>query len=57
MTKTVDLTPTWTDVLPAMLAVITNPHASQESRTVMYEELGRMAAIADRWREQRVASR
>jgi hypothetical protein len=48
-TKTVDLTPMWSDVLPAILAVITNPKASQESRKVMYEELGRMADIADRY--------
>ena len=44
---TVDLTPTWQDVLPAMLAVIQNPKAPQESRTVMFEELGRMAQAAD----------
>lgn len=47
--KTVDLTPTWSDVLPAMLAVISNPDASQESRRVMYEEMGRMATYADNW--------
>lgn len=46
-TRYIDLTPTWQDVLPAMLAVIQNPDASQESRTVMFEELGRMAKVAD----------
>jgi len=47
--KTIDLTPTWSDILPAMLAVIQNPDAPQESRTVMFEELGRMAKLADRY--------
>ena len=47
--KTVDLTPTWSGVLPAMLAVISNPDASQESRRVMYEEMERMATYADNW--------
>jgi hypothetical protein len=46
---TVDLTPTWSDVLPAILAVIQNPDAPQESRTMMFEELGRMAKVADRY--------
>jgi hypothetical protein len=45
---TVDLTPTWQDVLPAMLAVIQNPKAPQKSRTAMYVELGRMAQAPDR---------
>lgn len=48
-TQTVDLTPTWSDVLPAILAVITNPKADHEARTLMYKELGRMADIADRY--------
>ena len=46
-TQTVDLTPTWSDVLPAILAVITNPKASPESRKIMYSELSRMAGLAD----------
>lgn len=47
--KTIDLTPTWSDILPVMLAVIQNPDAPQESRTVMFAELGRMAKVADRY--------
>ena len=46
-TQTVDLTPTWSDVLPAILAVITNPKSSPESRKIMYSELSRMAGLAD----------
>jgi hypothetical protein len=46
-TTTIDLTPTWSDLLPAMLAVIGNPEAPQESRSVMYEELAKMARAAD----------
>lgn len=55
-TEYVDLTPTWTDILPALLAVVANPEASPESRTVVHEELWRMADLADRWREQRVVN-
>ena len=46
-TQTVDLTATWSDVLPAILAVITNPKSSPESRKIMYSELSRMAGLAD----------
>ena len=46
-TQTVDLTPTWSEVLPAILAVITNPKSSPESRKIMYSELSRMAGLAD----------
>ena len=48
-TNTVDLTPTWSGVLPAMLAVISNPKASQESRRMMVDEMERMATYADNW--------
>ena len=44
---TIDITPTWSDLLPAMLAVVSNPKASKEARTTMYDELAKMARAAD----------
>jgi hypothetical protein len=49
--RTVDITPTWEAVLPAMLAVITNEHASMASRRLVAEELLRMARLADLHKE------
>lgn len=48
-TKTIDLTPTWSEVLPAILAVISNDGTPFESRKVLFEELERMASYADKW--------
>jgi len=48
-TKTIDLTPTWSEVLPAILAVVGNEGTPFESRKVLYEELERMASYADKW--------
>lgn len=45
--QTIDITPTWSGLLPAMLQVIANPDASFESRAAITEELERMAKIAD----------
>ncbi len=43
--KTVDITPTWEAILPALLAVIEN--GNFEGRKVAIEELTRMAQLAD----------
>jgi len=43
--KTVDITPTWEAILPALLAVIEN--GNFEGRKVALEELTRMAQLAD----------
>lgn len=45
--RTIDITPSWEAILPAMLAVITNPHASPDSKRLIEEELHRMAQLAD----------
>lgn len=45
--QTFDLTPTWSDVLPVIIAVLQNEEAPLESRRLMLEELGRMAKAAD----------
>ena len=43
--KTIDITPTWEGILPALLAVIEN--GNFEGRKVAIEELTRMAQLAD----------
>ncbi len=45
--NTIDCTPTWSSLLPSMLAVIENPKSNLNSRVVIKEELERMAKIAD----------
>lgn len=44
-TKTVDLTPTWRDLLPALLALV----EMDGTRQVALDELSRMAMAADQW--------
>ena len=43
--KTIDLTPTWRGVLPALLALVENPITRQDG----IDELTRMAGAADRY--------
>lgn len=43
--NTIDVTPTWSDMLPVFLAVLKNG----DSNGVAKEELTRMAAIADKY--------
>ena len=47
-TRTLDLTPSWTGILPGLLAVITNGDTVQ-ARKFAEAELRRMAALADRY--------
>ena len=44
---TIDLTPTWAAILPALLAVIKD--GTPEGQRMAAEELHRMAEAADRW--------
>jgi hypothetical protein len=53
MTRTINMTPTWADLLPAMLAVIEN--GTPEGQTVIRAELARMAKAAD-WAREKAAS-
>lgn len=41
--QTVDLTPTWREILPALIILLENPN----SRQVALDELSRMARLAD----------
>ncbi len=43
--KTIDLTPTWREILPALLALMENP----ETRRDAADELTRMANLADKY--------
>jgi len=42
--KYVDLTPTWSEILPALLALLTMPQTREDALM----ELSRMAKLADR---------
>ena len=46
-TTTIDLTPTWREVLPALLALVENPITRQDG----LDELVRMANAADKYNE------
>jgi hypothetical protein len=46
-TTTIDLTPTWRGVLPALLALVENPITRQDG----LDELVRMANAADKYNE------
>jgi hypothetical protein len=45
--QTVDLTPTWRGILPALLALVENPITRQDG----LDELARMANAADKYNE------
>jgi hypothetical protein len=42
-TKTIDITPTWREILPALLALLEMP----QTRQTALDELTRMARLAD----------
>ena len=46
--NTIDITPTWRASVEIMLAVLSNPKASKESKQVCHEELLKLADIVDR---------
>jgi hypothetical protein len=45
--KTIDLTPSWSALVPAMLAVLENPKAEKESKEFIRGEFRRMAEFCD----------
>lgn len=45
-TKTVDIAPTWTEILPALLTLLQSENA--EARFVAQKELERMARLTDK---------
>jgi len=46
-TTTIDLTPTWRGILPALLALVENPITRQDG----LDELARMADAADKYND------
>jgi hypothetical protein len=46
-TETIDLTPTWASLMPALIAVLRNPDASAEAIKTVSEELTRLAQRVD----------
>ena len=49
--KTIEITPTWLGLAPAMIDIIKNPHASFQSTKIAKEELLKMARVADKYIE------
>lgn len=46
-TKTIDITPTWSEILPALILLLESPNA--EARNTAKDELWRMAKLADKY--------
>tara|TARA_R100001440_G_C2512772_1_gene118058 strand:+ start:1356 stop:1577 length:222 start_codon:yes stop_codon:yes gene_type:complete len=51
LSKTIDLTPTWSAIWRVYLMVLQNPKASFDSIKDAELELSRMADAADKWNE------
>lgn len=45
--KTIDITPTWQGLMPALIRVLQNPRASADAHKQCEEELMRLAKFAD----------
>lgn len=50
--KTIDITPTWEALVPAMVEVLRNPKAETESVRAITEEFTRLAKIVDQQNEK-----
>ena len=49
--KTIDITPTWSALIPTMVEVLKNPKASSEAKKMISDELVRLAKIVDAYNE------
>jgi len=47
MTKTIDITPTWSALVPIMVEVLKNPKANNAAKQEVVVELKRLAKIVD----------
>ena len=47
MTKTIDITPTWSALVPIMIGVLKNPRANNTAKQEVTVELMRLAKIVD----------
>lgn len=50
--KTIDLTPSWSALMPVMVAVLRNPEASQDAVETIEGELMRLANHVDQMQEE-----
>ena len=51
--KTIDLTPSWSALMPVMIAVLRNPEASQDAVETIEGELMRLANHIDKMQEEK----
>jgi hypothetical protein len=47
MTETIDVTPTWSALVPIMIEVLKNPKANSTAKAEVSQELLRLAKIVD----------
>jgi hypothetical protein len=47
MTKTIDITPTWSAIMPVMVDVLKSPKANNTAKQEVTAELMRLARIVD----------
>jgi hypothetical protein len=47
MTETIDITPTWSALIPIMVEVLKNPKANNSAKQEVVVELKRLAKIVD----------
>ena len=47
MTETIDITPTWSALIPIMVEVLKNPKANNAAKQEVVVELKRLAKIVD----------
>jgi hypothetical protein len=50
--ETIDLTPTWTALMPILLQLLQQDNLSKETRDMIYAELMHLAKFADQFYEQ-----
>ena len=52
MQDTIDITPTWSALVPIMIEVLKNPRANNTAKTEVTQELLRLAKIVDNQNER-----
>jgi len=56
MEKTIDITPTWSALVPIMIEVLKNPKANKVAKAEVTQELLRLAKIADQAKERQLCT-
>jgi hypothetical protein len=52
MNETIDITPTWTSLVPLFALLLSQDELNREARQLVTQELFRMAEAADRFNSQ-----